>query len=168
MYHIKTDFLEIVQFLISFSFCAFDGKFVIIAKWIMRNLEIACIKEMRLNIPPSTNRSKWADSKNIPLPICFLSLKFMVEYENDRLGIPFLDTLVINNPSSGTIKLDWYNKHTHSGRELHFYLNHSINMNLILVKTINKELWESVIMIFWKRTWINYSKGLLTHGIICK
>lgn len=59
-------------------------------------------------------------------------LKFTAEEENE-MSLPFLDTRIIRQEDN-TIKLDWYQKETSSGRYIHYRSYHDIKMktNVIL------------------------------------
>lgn len=62
-------------------------------------------------------------------------IKFTAETENERKGVPFLDTLVIRDKVGDAykIKLDWYIKPTSSNRFLNYFSNHSLQQKINVV-----------------------------------
>jgi len=67
-------------------------------------------------------------------------LKFTVEHEKDG-KLAFLDTMLIRNEGQGQLKVNWYQKTSHSWRYIHYFSNHPMKQKVnVLKNTIKKAL----------------------------
>ncbi|XP_044748774.1 uncharacterized protein LOC123309637 [Coccinella septempunctata] len=151
----REDFKEIISFLLDSGCFVFDGKFYlqtfgcimgsplspILALYVMDYLLAISIPKLTFTL---AFLKKYVDDLIIALPLLGIdeiievfnsfdqNLKFTVEREDDNNSVPFLDTRVCR--VDNTIKLDWYQKGTSSGKYIHFLSDHPIGIKINFIR----------------------------------
>ncbi|XP_050502963.1 uncharacterized protein LOC126882192 [Diabrotica virgifera virgifera] len=149
------NFINIVEFLFTNTYFSFNNKFYqqtfgtpmgakispIIAAYVMDYVLDTVIPVLSFNIPfikkyvddiilavPSDKTDELLNTFNSFIP----NIQFTIEKEDTNFSVPFLDIRMIRD-ANNIIKIDWYQKPTHSGRYLnyHSYHKHSTKVNLV-------------------------------------
>lgn len=178
-------FVEIVEFILDSNYFTYNDQFYlqtfgcamgsnlspILAQYVMDYLLDECLKQIPFK---PTFIKKYVDDLIVALPrdkvevlfnavnSFYENIKFTVEHEVNR-SVPFLDTKVIRDVDN-IVKLDWYRKPNSSGRYIHFYSNHNINIKINFIREMKGRIHNICHKDFVEKNLIILENLLIENG----